>query len=97
VLASASLNSLLTRQPDKITGLTIHILIMDKSKGADGLWIEEADTSVGTAGPVKVNSPENTDGFKKMVKKSSTTTVIIAGIALFSDGYTAQISKLLPS
>jgi hypothetical protein len=74
---------------------------MDKSKGRseDGIWVEEVDTSEGTirfesaSSAVRLDPPENTVGFKKMVKQSSITTVIIAGIALFSDGYTAQIGK----
>lgn len=70
---------------------------MDKSKGRseDGMWVEEVDASEGT---IQIESAarldpaaKNSASFKKMVKKSSTTTVIIAGIALFSDGYTAQI------
>lgn len=76
---------------------------MDKSKGRseDGMWVEEVDASEGT---IQIESAarldpaaKNSASFKKMVKKSSTTTVIIAGIALFSDGYTAQIGKSHPS
>lgn len=62
---------------------------------ADSATVSETDLEGKTPAFVSYAAQEDLDqdGLKKVVKKSSITTVIVAGIALFSDGYIVQIGK----